>query len=178
MPRATFAGHPLHPQLIVAPAGLLPFSLVMDVMHLKTRNQSYADAASYAMVGGFVGGLAAGAAGGADYFTIPSDSRTKKIVNLHAALNVSLLGLTGLNLLLRRRRSHSPGTLSVLLSVVGNLGLFVSAWYGGLLVYEHGMRVKPAGPPANVPEIKVPGDEKLEEALVKLEEKLAPASGG
>src|SRR5574339_76744 len=79
VPQVTFMGHPLHPQLIVMPAGLLPFSLVLDALHVATRDQSYADAAYYTMMGGFVGGIAAGAAGAADYGTIPSDSKAKAI---------------------------------------------------------------------------------------------------
>ncbi|WP_447978025.1 DUF2231 domain-containing protein [Candidatus Nitrospira bockiana] len=168
MPRITFTGHPLHPQMIVMPAGLLPFSLLMDVMHLATRDRSYADAAYYAMMGGLVGGLAAGAAGAADFMTIPEDSETKKIGRLHGILNVALLSLTAVNLLLRRNR-RAPGGLPIVLSLVGNAGLFVSAWYGGHLVYEHGMRVKAAGGPTDVPEIKPPGDEKLEQMLLGLE---------
>jgi len=46
MPQVTLMGHPLHPQLIVLPAGLLPFSLLLDAMHAATRDQSYADAAT------------------------------------------------------------------------------------------------------------------------------------
>ena len=33
MPRTTLFGHPLHPQLVVYPAGLLPFSFVLDLLH-------------------------------------------------------------------------------------------------------------------------------------------------
>ena len=172
MPNATFAGHPLHPQLIVAPAALLPFSLVMDVMHKQTGDPSYAKAAYYTMVGGFVGGLAAGAAGAADYTTIPSGDKVKNIASLHGILNIGLLGLTAMNLLLRRGRDRKPGVVPLLLSMVGTAGVVVSAWYGGHLVYEHGMRVKAAGGPSRVPEIKLPGDEKLKEALTTFQEKL------
>jgi uncharacterized membrane protein len=42
MPHTTFTGHPLHPQMIVAPAGLLPFSLVLDLLYVQTGNRSYA----------------------------------------------------------------------------------------------------------------------------------------
>lgn len=56
MPQATFAGHPLHPQLIVMPAGLPPFSFLLDLLHAGTGDHSYADAAYYTMMGGFVGG--------------------------------------------------------------------------------------------------------------------------
>jgi uncharacterized membrane protein len=169
MPHTTFAGHPLHPQLITMPAGLLPFSLVLDLLHLKTGHQSYADAAYYTMVGGLAGGLAAGAAGAADYFTIPPEDKAKKIAETHATLNIGLLALTGLNLALRGRRRKS-WSLPLLLSLVGNLGLFVSAWYGGHLVYEYGLRVKPAGPPSHEPELKLPGDEGIEQAIQSFSE--------
>jgi len=176
MPKATLAGHPLHPQLIVLPAGLLPFSLAMDVMNLVTGRRSYADAAYYSMAGGLVGGLVAGAAGAADYFSIPPRSQTKKIANLHAVLNLGLLGLTGVNLLLRRRRK-SVGILPVLLSAAGNAGVLVSSWYGGHMVYEHGLRVKGVSEIAEAPEIKPPGDERIVERLNQLAEKVAPEGG-
>ncbi|HKN88469.1 MAG TPA: DUF2231 domain-containing protein [Nitrospiraceae bacterium] len=168
MPYTTFTGHPLHPQMIVAPAGLLPFSLVLDLLYVQTGNRSYADAAYYAMIGGLVGGVAAGAAGAADYFAIPPDDEAKSIGRFHGLLNVSLLGLTSLNLLLRRGKRRSPRGMPLLLSLIGNAGLFVSAWYGGHLVYEHGMRVKAAGSRGPVPEIKPPQDEKAEAALLSL----------
>jgi uncharacterized membrane protein len=41
MAETTFAGHPLHPQLVGFPLGLLPFSLVMDFMHLATGEDKY-----------------------------------------------------------------------------------------------------------------------------------------
>jgi uncharacterized membrane protein len=168
MPYTTFTGHPLHPQMIVAPAGLLPFSLVLDLLYIQTGNRSYADAAYYAMIGGFVGGVAAGAAGAADYLAIPPDDQTKSIGRFHGLLNLSLLGLTGLNLVLRRGKGRSPRGVPLLLSLIGNAGLFVSAWYGGHLVYEHGLRVKAVGGPRPVPELKPPGDEKAEAALLSL----------
>ncbi len=164
MPQSTFAGHPLHPQMIVMPAGLLPFSLVLDVMHARTGDHSYADAAYYTMMGGFLGGLAAGAAGAADYLTIPEDSHAKRVGRLHGMMNVGLLALTGLNLLLRTQR-RSPGALPMFLSVIGNAGLFVSAWYGGHLVYQHGMRVRGTELSGTSQELKPPGDDRLAHML-------------
>jgi uncharacterized membrane protein len=164
MPQATFVGHPLHPQLIVMPAGLLPFSFLLDLLHAGTGDHSYADAAYYTMMGGFVGGLAAGAAGAADYGTIPHDSAAKKIGRVHGLMNVGLLALTGLNLWMRRRR-RAPGPLPLLLSVIGNVGLFASAWYGGHLVYHHGMRVRGTELSGTPDEAKIPGDARLERAL-------------
>jgi uncharacterized membrane protein len=166
MPQTTFAGHPLHPQLIVMPAGLLPFSFLLDLLHAGTGDHSYADAAYYTMMGGLLGGLAAGAAGAADYRTIPPDSAAKKIGTLHGAMNVGLLALTGLNLWMRRKR-RSPGTLPMALSLIGNVGLFASAWYGGHLVYHHGMRVRGTELSGTPEEIKAPGYERLEQTFAK-----------
>lgn len=177
MPRTTFAGHPLHPQLVEFPLGLLPFSCLMDILHYATGNESYATTAYHTMAGGVVGSLAAGATGAADYFTIPSDSQSKKVANLHGLLNLGLVGLYGLNLFLRRGRRPHTGPAPLLLSLLGTAGLVVSAWYGGELVYKLGMRVEPVMEGDQSAEWKLPNDRKLEDAFRAAEEKLAPAGG-
>ena len=164
MPQVTLTGHPLHPQLIVMPAGLLPFSLLLDAFHAKTRDQSYADAAFYTMMGGFVGGLFAAAAGAADYGSIPDDSKAKDIGRRHGLMNVGLLALTGLNLLMRRRR-RSPGPVPIVLSLIGTAGLAISAWYGAHLVYHHGMRVRGTDLGGTSDDLKLPGDRRMANAL-------------
>ena len=176
MGKTTLAGHPLHPQLIVAPAALLPFSAVLDAIHSATGEESYADAAYYSMVGGYSVGLAAAAAGAADYLTIPSGTETKKVANLHGALNLGLLGLYSVNLLMRRTR-RAPGKLPKILSLIGTAGLLVSAWYGGELAYTHGVRVKGVSPTAGAPETKLPGDEAVAQAFEEAGRSLAPSEG-
>lgn len=163
--RATFLGHPLHPQMILFPAGLLPYSFLMDVMHHATGRQSYADAAYHTMWGGVVGGLAAGAAGAVDYFSIQSESKSKPVANLHAGMNLGIMALYGLNLLSRANRNRRPGVLSTVLSGVGTAGLLVSAWYGAHLVYEHGMRVRGVDELAGARDVAPPGDQDLKTAL-------------
>ena len=167
MPRTTFAGHPLHPQLIVVPAGLLPFSFILDVLHLVTGKRSYADAAYYTLMGGSVGAMAAAGAGAGDYFTIPPNTPAKQSANVHASMNVGLLAMSIVNLLLRRGKNPPTGTLPVVLSLVSTIGLLISAWYGGHMVYEHGMRVKCVDPSAGAPEIRPPLDEAGAAALAK-----------
>ena len=170
MPRTTLAGHPLHPQLIVAPAGLLPFSFILDVLHLVTGRRSYAEAAYYTMMGGSVGAVAAAAAGAGDYLTIPSGTRTRQSANVHALLNVALLTMYTVNLLLRRGKSPPTGAVPVLLSALGTVGLVVSAWYGGHMVYAYGMRVAGVDPSAGTSELRPPLDERLEAAYERGEE--------
>jgi hypothetical protein len=44
-------------------------------------------------------------------------------------------------------------------------GLTVSAWYGGHLVYHHGMRVRGTALAGSPEDARLPGDERLAEAL-------------
>lgn len=178
MPNTTIAGHPAHPMLVTAPLGMLSFSFAMDVLHAVTGKHSYADAAYYSLVGGYVGGLVAGAAGAADYLTIPPDSKSKKVANVHGALNLGIMGLYSLNLALRSRRRSGTGVLPFLMSAAGTAGLIASSWYGGELVYELGMRVKPLMEGDESPELKIPGDEKVAEGFRQFQEEYAPTSAG
>ena len=80
-------------------------------------------------------------------------------------------------MLLRRGKKPTIGIFPLLLSALGTVGLIMTAWYGGHMVYEQGMRVKGVSPVEDAPEIKPPGDEKLEEAFTELEKRLAPEDG-
>lgn len=173
MPKSTFAGHPLHPMLIVAPAALIPFGFVLDAMHRATGDESYADAAYYSLVGGLAGGVAAGVAGAMDYLSIASHTDVKRTANVHASLNGAALALTALNVATRRGR-HGGGSLA--LSAIAAAGVLVSSWFGGRLVYDQGMRVKGVDPVADAPELAPPGDDLIQQAMLR-EEQLAPATG-
>jgi hypothetical protein len=88
------------------------------------------------------------------------------------------MGLYGLNLVLRQRQRNHVGFVPSLLSALGTAGLVASAWYGGELVDELGMRVKPAmDEGSEQPDLHLPGDDKLVGAFQKFEEEYAPAGG-
>lgn len=164
MPRLTFAGHPVHPQLVSLPLGLLPMSLALDVTYLTTGRRRYAQAAYYSMLGGYVGALSAAMAGLGDYFEIPEGTATKRTANVHLTMNVGIVGLASLGLM-RRRGKAKPDAVDIAMSAIGNAALLVSAWYGGQLVYRHGMRVDGRSEIAGTPEWRLPGDEQIERAL-------------
>jgi uncharacterized membrane protein len=161
--------------LVVAPAALLPFGFILDAMHNATDNDDYANAAYYSLVGGLVGGAAAAVAGAMDYLTIERDTDVKRTANLHAILNSGAIAATAANVVMRRNTPrHTGGSLA--LSAVAALGVIVSGWFGGRLVYEQGMRVKGVSPVQDERELKMPADEKIEHAMMGAE-KYIPSAG-
>lgn len=178
MVTTTITGHPLHAMTTDLPVGNLTFSLAMDVMHQLTGKKSYDDAAYYSIVGGNIGAVAAAISGVGDYLAIPSGSPSKQTGNLHALLNIGVLSLYTGNMMVRRRqraRGQKTGLMPFLMSVLGITGLSFSTWYGGRLVYEHGMRVSGKSPVEGAPELKLPGDDRVTEAFSKLGEKVTAA---
>lgn len=173
MKQLTLAGHPLHPQVVAAPAALFPFSAVMDLMYLSTGNKSYADAAYYSLVGAMAGGVVSAITGVADYLTISPGGPMKQTANTHALLNVGMMAVQSANLAIRRR--SSSGVLPAILSLIGTAGVVISQWYGGELVYKHGMHVEPATQRPQ-PQAKLPGDDSMARGLSRLAE-FMPAGG-
>ena len=164
MYKTTLARHPLHPILIVGPAGLLPFSFAMDLMQRSTGEESYNHAAYHSMSAGITTALAAGAAGAVDYLSIADDSPTKRTGTTHGVMNIALMALYGLNLAMRRKEEPASG-LCIALSAIGTAGLLASAWFGGQMVYEYGMRVKGRSEVEYAQDLKLPGDEAIAQTL-------------
>jgi uncharacterized membrane protein len=165
MPQTTLLGHPVHPILIALPSALLPFTFVMDVLFRRTRRPSQRDAALYGLCGGVAGGAAAAVTGAMDYLTIPSGSEEKQVANVHAALNISLMAASVTNLVLRWRGQDAREPLPFALSALAAVGVLVSGWYGGHLVYEHGVRVKGRSITGSAPQLRPPGDARLAQGM-------------
>lgn len=175
MPKSTIAGHPLHPILIAAPSALLPFAAVLDLMHRASGDQRYNQAAYFSLVGGLMGGAAAATAGIMDYLTIASGTEVKRTANTHAVLNSAVMGITAANVLLRRGQPQHRRS-SLMLSSVAALGVIVSGWFGGKMVYEQGMRVQGVSPVAGAPGAALPGSAAMQAAL-QAAERAAPSGG-
>jgi len=173
--KTTFAGHPLHPQIVMSPIGLFPFSFAMDLMYVATGNESFAETAYYTMLGGYSAGLAATAAAVPDYIAIPPKHEVQPTANMHVILNVTNMTLYTINLI-ARARNRKPGLFGLALSALGSAGIIVAQWYGGSLVYDHGMRVKDHDPLAKTKELKLPNDEKIAKTFKRASE-FVPAGG-
>lgn len=131
---ANIAGHPIHPMLVTIPIGLWIFSLVADLVALRSEApETWALVAFYAMVGGIVGALAAALPGLVDLLSL-EDRAIRKTAVIHMSINLTIVALYVVNAWLRMNASVVGG-VPLALSVIAIAMLLVSGWLGGKMVY-------------------------------------------
>jgi len=139
--KVKFAGHPVHPMLIVFPLGLLATAVVFDIIYLVSGNPQWTVVAYYMIGAGIIGGLAAAAFGWLDWFAIPGGTRAKRIGLWHGLGNVIVLALFILSWTLRRDTPEMPPTGAIVAGLTGVVLAVITAWLGGELVDRLGVGV-------------------------------------
>jgi uncharacterized membrane protein len=132
--RVKFAGHPVHPMLIVFPLGLLSTAVIFDIIYLVSGNPQWTVVAYYMIGAGVIGGLAAAVFGWLDWFAIPGGTRAKRIGLWHGAGNVAVLTLFILSWVLRRESPVEPPTGAIVAGLLGAVLALITSWLGGELV--------------------------------------------
>ncbi len=129
----TWLGHPLHPLIVVVPAGAWAMTEVLDVLEAVTGDKGYGRAADVTVVTGMAGALLAVTSGLNDWrFT---SGKTSRLGLVHGASN--LAGVAAMGLSMAMRMTGSRGAARVL-STLGLGVTAVAAYIGGELVYaEH-----------------------------------------
>lgn len=139
--RVKFAGHPVHPMLIVFPLGLLAAAVIFDIIYLVSAQPQWTLVAYYMIGAGVIGGLAAAVFGWLDWFAIPRGTRAKRIGLWHGAGNVVVLALFILSWILRRESPVEPPTGAIVAGLLGVVLALVTSWLGGELVDRMGVGV-------------------------------------
>ena len=140
--RVKFFGHPVHPMLIVLPAGLFISTVIMDILYLVFHNPVFSTVAFYMMIIGVIGGLLAAIFGFIDWSGLPSNSRARNIGLWHGLGNFIIVVLFGASWFLRRGSPNFvPSGLALTLSFAGILLALMTLWIGGELVYRLGVAV-------------------------------------
>ena len=146
----TILGHPLHQMIIVLPLGLLATSAAFDVYGAATGNRPLLRASNSMLKAGLVTAVGSAVPGAIDFFSIPPNTRARKIGLLHGIGNLMVAGLFAASWAKRRRRPSRPGSRAVLLAVSGAALALVTGWLGGELVDTLGIGVH-EGANANAP---------------------------
>jgi uncharacterized membrane protein len=163
--RVKIFGHPIHPMLIVFPAGSFTTAVIFDVLYLIFRNPTFPAVSFYTIALGVIGGLLAAVFGFIDWSALPNKSRARSIGVWHGTGNFVIVVLFALSWLLRRGRPNLvPGSLATILSFAGIVLALITLWIGGELVYRLGVAVDPganvnassslSGKPASTPDTK------------------------
>src|SRR5581483_2729435 len=137
---ASIKNHPLHPMLVALPIGLWIFALVCDIVFAAGGAPAWSTVALYCIGAGVIGALLAAVPGFIDYLSI-HEAAMRRIGTYHMLLNLCAVVLFAVNFWLR---FELPATSRVplILSIIGVVGIGISGWLGGEMVYVKGMAVQ------------------------------------
>ena len=139
-------GHPLHPFLTHLPTSLWPTALVLDCISFIRGGDhpSLTLTAWWCILAGLASALAAVPTGLADWSDIKPDKPARKIGLIHMGINGIVFCIFVASFILRclAGPSEPRATLvQLILSAIGTGMLLVSGYLGGLMIYDHGIRV-------------------------------------
>lgn len=136
---ARVARHPIHPMLVVLPIGLWVAALVFDIVYAIGGDESMRIVAFWNIALGVIGALLAAIPGFVDWLGLTG--RAARLGTYHMLLNLGAVVLFAINWFVHTRvGAHSPWPL--VLSIVGVVGIAISGWLGGHLVYVHRVGVE------------------------------------
>lgn len=137
-------GHPAHAISVHLPLGLLGAVPVCDLVAVLGGGAAWWTIAYGCLLLGNLAAIGAVATGLADYASLAE--HTTKVANRHLGWMLAAVALYLTSLLWRGGPAVPSGTARLaapLISAVGAALLAVGGWYGGHLVYDHGVGVRP-----------------------------------
>jgi uncharacterized membrane protein len=146
-------GHPVHPPLTDATIGAFTFSAIAAVLsQLGVAEEQFAHAWWLALIVGLVLSAVTAAAGWLDYFTISPGTPLRRTALTHGLTIVAANVVLGLAAIVGHA-AYADSEVTAwpfLLTLAGYGVLALGGWFGGSIVFVHGMRVlnlveKPTG---------------------------------
>lgn len=137
-------GHPLHAALSAFPLALLSGAVIADVIAFVHDSQFWWAASFWLVVGGLLFALPTAGAGFFDFLTIVRSEGAAKTATRHMLVMLSSVSCFGIDLLMRGRSAAPVGAmrfLTVALDAAGAMLITIGGWYGGELVFRHGVGV-------------------------------------
>lgn len=138
--QAAIAGHPLHPMLVVIPAGGFLLTFILDVVHNVTGDNLWWVATRPVLLVSVIGALVAAVPGLVDLVTVVPKGRATATGLAHMVLNLALVAVMAVNCWQRWQvdlGAPIEGTPGWWLSLLGVGILAVSGWLGWMMVQTH-----------------------------------------
>lgn len=136
-------GHASHPMFIHFPVAFYIAVLVFDLMSRLGDFPEAPVAATWLIIGAFIGSVFAVITGLVDWWGMVPGSKKRRWATKHMLLQLAAFSFFAVNLALRwsDRYVAEAETLWIVLAAVGVVFLTIGQWMGGVLVYGMGMRV-------------------------------------
>lgn len=139
---AKFAGHSIHPILIVFPLGLLATSVGFDIAYLVNANPNFPIVSYWMLAVGTTSGLVAALFGFLDWWGVPKGTRAYSVGFTHAIVNMlAILLFIGSCLMRYDVPGYAPSNAAITLSFFAAALAIVGGWLGGELVERLGLAV-------------------------------------
>ena len=138
-------GHPLHAALSHAPMGFLGSAPLWDALGVWRGDGVWWAVSYWCVVAGLVAAGAAATAGAVDYAAIEQNDPALDTANRHMLLMLCALAPYFVGMFVRGGAAGPTGWAAVtvlLLDGAGLLLLSAGGWYGGHLVFRHGVGVE------------------------------------
>lgn len=136
-------GHASHPMFIHFPVAFYIGVLVFDLMSRFGDFPEAPVAATWLIIGAFIGSVFAVTTGLVDWWGMVPGSKKRRWATTHMLLQLAAFSVFAINLVVRwpDRYATEAETLWIALGAIGVGFLMVGQWMGGILVYRMGMRV-------------------------------------
>lgn len=142
------ADHPLHPMLVPIAIGAFVTAFIFDIAAVATGSDMWFEASFWSLVVGVCAGAVSAITGLYDYLTLRMHDEARKTATTHLVLNVVLMLLFVISLIMKNEYVGNEGSVpsgrilsTFVLDLIATTLLVVSGWYGGEIVYRHGVAV-------------------------------------
>ena len=132
--------HPIHPMLMLIPAGAFLNVLILDIVYMATRSTPWWEATAPLLLIGVIGGIAAAIPGAIDLLTVARAQNAQRPGLIHGLGNVVVVAIFAWNAVLRWTAANPPiegAYLGFWLSLIGSALLAVTGWMGWKMVQEY-----------------------------------------
>jgi uncharacterized membrane protein len=135
------AGHPLHPMIVPLVIGSVVAAFAADIAFVATARPVFLDIGRYALLAGILTGALAALSGAVEFMSLPR-ARTMGIGWGHAIANAAVFLLMIVNYRVRMQDGIEPVVpYGLILSGVAFVLTGLAGWFGGEMVYRHGIGV-------------------------------------
>jgi uncharacterized membrane protein len=138
-------GHPAHPPLTDATIGMFVLASGLEVLgKLDVAPGKLGPAAWLALIGGLIVAAPTAVTGFADWVTIDWGSATWRTATVHLTAMVTAVCLFAVAAWLQWD-GYQDGTVTtggLIAALAGFVALTTGGWFGGAIVFVHGMRVE------------------------------------